>query len=192
MHWFDRLSRGVAERPGIPDLVSTRRGLLKGAAMATAAATVAPALARAAPRPLGRGSAGPACEECIRQALEQNQAKVNACSGPDARARPGAGGKKGAKKYPIPAQAARRAACRARARKSLGGALQGCAATACESNGVEKEQPPELGTHATCPEGTSACTKNMCCSAGDACCLCPSGPEGYICCAGVIGCTCCG
>jgi hypothetical protein len=188
MHWFDRLARATAEAPA----VSTRRGLFKGAAAVTAAAAVAPALASAAER-RAPGSAGPRCEACIAGALAANHEKIEACvRGGASRRLAMASGKKGLKKWPIPAEVARRMACRSKARKDLGGALAGCANNLCESPGVEKEQPPELSTHATCPEGTAPCTKNMCCAAGDACCLCPSAPEGYICCAGVIGCTCCG
>jgi hypothetical protein len=186
MHWFDRLARSAADGSAI----STRRGLLKGAAAVTAAAAVAPALARAE-TPAG---ARPTCEACIAEALTANHEKIEACTrkGGATKRLATASGKKGLKKYPIPAEVARRMACRSKARKDLGGALGGCANTACESPGVEKELPPGITSHYSCPEGTFPCTKNMCCAGGDACCLCPTAPEGYICCAGVIGCTCCG
>jgi hypothetical protein len=189
MNWFDRLARSAADGSAI----STRRGLLKGAAAVTAVASFGPALALGAER-RAPASARPGCEACIAEALAANHEKIEACTrkGGSSQRLATASGKKGLKKYPIPAEVARRMACRSKARKDLGGALGGCANTSCESPGVEKELPPEVTAHATCPEGTFPCTKNMCCAGGDACCLCPSAPEGYICCAGVIGCTCCG
>jgi hypothetical protein len=189
MHWFDRVSRGVAaggvaEGAGI----STRRSLLKGAFAASATAAFLPAAAGAATgagrgREARRAGLPPDCQDCFRAVAERGKQAVSAC-------KKASGGGRGKKK--TPAQAARQAACQAKAHKKWGRNEKLCRVFHCE--GGESEPvlpPPEVSGHASCPEGTARCTDHMCCANGDNCCICVNGFEGKVCCAGVIGCDCC-
>jgi hypothetical protein len=187
MHWFDHLSRQVAEGSG----TSTRRGLLRGALTASAAAAFLPAAASAATGGGARetrrdGSPGDGvigeCENCFARVANSGAEQVEACKKVQ-----GAG--RGKKKKA--SQAARQLACQAKAHKKWGRAETECR-LGCTGKEAEPELPPEaVGGHQQCPEGTARCTERMCCAIGDNCCICVNGFEGKVCCAGVIGCDCC-
>jgi hypothetical protein len=184
MHWFDRVSRQVAEGPG----TSTRRGLLRGALTASATAAFLPAAASAATgagagrEPRREGVIGE-CEGCYARVNNRGRELLEGC-----KAVKGVG--RGKKKKA--SQAARQLACQAKVHKKWGRAETGCRLFSCEGKESEPELPsPEVSGHASCPEGTARCTDKMCCAIGDNCCICVNGFEGKICCAGVIGCDCC-
>jgi hypothetical protein len=217
MHWFDRISREVAESSA----GATRRNVLKGATLAAFTLPFAPQLAG---RAAAAGVAGTAtreggvvqmppgyeqlytvnefCDKCLQDSYGRHDYQWKKC-GASSNAKPflkpkgggggkGGGGKKGGKKA-TPSKAARQLACQAKVIKSLDKELQGCRLHLCEGDS-EPPEPPPAGTEAVanlvCPSGTTVCTQTMCCYAGDACCVCAS-TGGFICCAGVIGCTCC-
>jgi hypothetical protein len=197
MHWFDRLSRGVAASEaaaaglGRESGISTRRSLLKGAFAATATAAFVPAAAAAAGATGGRvtrggGSPGDGvigeCESCFARVNNAGREAVEACKKVQ-----GAG--RGKKKKA--SQAARQLACQAKAHKKWGRTQTECR-LGCTGKETEPVQPPsEVSGHASCPEGTARCTDRMCCANGDNCCICVNGFEGKVCCANVIGCDCC-
>jgi hypothetical protein len=184
MHWFDRVAKRAAEAEGRG--LSTRRGLLKGVVGATAMAPLVAGLPASAATPRPRDVSGRTeCEECLAKAFDSSFKKMDDCF---KYSKPAKGAKKAS-----PAGVARRVACQAKARKRQGEQLAGCAVARCEGEGTRPEVPTGGGAtaHQQCPEGTARCTDQMCCAIGDNCCPCGSGPEGMICCAGVIGCTCC-
>jgi hypothetical protein len=231
MHWFDRLSRQVAESSaGATDEVasavataedgsdagSTRRTVLKGATLAAFTLPFAPQLAGHA---AAAGVAGTAtrehgvvqmppgyeqlestsefCNNCMTRSYGKHDYKWKACGAssnpkPFLKPKGGGGGKKATKKA-TPSKAAKQLACQAKVLKSLDKELQQCRMHFCEGDS-EPPTPPTPGVEAnpnpTCPSGTSICSREMCCYGGDACCVCAS-TGGFICCAGVIGCTCC-
>jgi hypothetical protein len=191
MHWFDRMSQQLAasERPAGG---STRRGLLKGAALATVAVPLVGAQAAGAAAPVARASnVSPdgvigECENCLARVNNAGREKIEGCSSRGARrlaARPG--GKKKMKA----SEAARRTACQAKARKKLAENLKSCGYFWCEA--PETPAAPAAEGKTQCPGGTSPCTAQMCCSSGDLCCPCGVTPEGMICCVSAIGCGCC-
>jgi hypothetical protein len=182
MHWFDRISREVAD----PAVVS-RRTVLKGGLAALALPFVPTALSRASG---GRTGFQPLdatfCANCLARVDYDHREELSSClSGGRRRvARP-----KGAGKKLTPAGAARKVGCQAKARRGLARDLLGCRKHFC-SDSEEPAENPETG-HSSCPGETSKCGATLCCYSGDSCCPCSGTPEGLICCAGVIGCTCC-
>jgi hypothetical protein len=189
MHWFDRVSRQVAEGSAN----STRRGLLKGALTASAAAAFLPGAAGAATGAAGGretrrdGSPGDGvigeCENCFARVQNRGREKLEAC-------KKVAGSGRGKRKKA--SQAARQLACQAKAQKKWGDNETACRLIYCGGKEAEPNPPSEaVSGHQQCPEGTARCTDQMCCAIGDNCCPCATGPEGMVCCAGVIGCACC-
>jgi hypothetical protein len=191
MHWFDRVSRGMAAVE-TPVRGSTRRDLLKGAALASVAvpligtpsASAAPAVA---PRTVGPGGVIGECENCLARVNNRGNELIENCSKPGAHrlARPKGGGKK--KKIKA-SEAARRSACQANARNKLAEALRSCGYFYCEA--PETEPVPTPGGGPTCAPGTKLCSNQLCCYGGDNCCPSKYSPEGFVCCADVIGCGC--
>jgi hypothetical protein len=205
MHWFDRMSRqlAVAEQPG----GSTRRGLLKGAALATVAAPLVGAGVARADGPTATASYNVSpdgviaeCENCFARVNNAGRELQQACSSRGAK-RPArlargktGGGKAGGKKKMKPSEAARRTACQAKARKRVAEALKACGYFYCEAPETPA-QPAPGGAGAegkfVCPPGTAPCSQKMCCANGDLCCPCAITPEGFICCVTAVGCGCC-
>jgi hypothetical protein len=196
MHWFDRMSRqlAVAERSGGG---STRRGLLKGAVLASVAVPLANAGSSAAAAPRATASnVSPdgvigECENCLARVNNKGKELIEGCSsrGTSRLARPKSGGKTGGKKKMKPSEAARRTACQAKARSRLAENLKSCGYFYCEA--PETPAVPAAEGKTQCPAGTGRCTDQMCCSSGDLCCPCGLAPEGMICCVSAIGCSCC-
>jgi hypothetical protein len=184
MHWFDRVSRQVADGSAS----STRRGLLKGAVAISAAAAFPPvaAAAGAGDRRQARRDADGVigeCQNCFARVQQRGPELVEACK------KVGGSGRGKKKKA---SQAARQLACQAKAHKKWGNAERGCALLHCTGDESEPALPPAaVSGHQQCPGGTARCTDQMCCAIGDNCCPCANGFEGMVCCAGVIGCACC-
>jgi hypothetical protein len=194
---------------------STRRTVLKGATLAAFTLPFAPQLAG---RAAAAGVAGAAtreggvvqmpgdyeqlesinefCSNCMARSYGKHDYKWKACgasSNPKPFLKPKGGGGKKATKKATPSKAAKQLACQAKVIKSLDKELQGCRLHFCEGDSEPPEPPPpgvEAVANPTCPSGTTICSDVMCCYGGDACCVCAS-TGGFICCAGVIGCTCC-
>ena len=190
MHWFDRISQGLAAAES-PVGGSTRRGLLKGAALASVAVPLVGARSATAAPAAGASTVGPGgvigeCENCLARVNNKGNELIENCSKAGARrlARPKGGGKKKIKA----SEAARRSACQANARKKLAESLKSCGYFYCEA--PEAEPVPTPGGGPTCPPGTERCTDQLCCYGGDACCPSKYSLEGFVCCAGVIGCGC--
>lgn len=196
MHWFDRMSQqmAVAERPGGG---TTRRGLLRGAALATAAVPLVGVASAGAHEPRAKASnVSPdgvigECENCLARVNNAGREKIEACSSRGTRgfSRPKGGGKAGGKKKMKPSEAARRTACQANARQKLAENLKSCGYFWCEA--PETPAVPTAEGKTQCPAGTGRCTDQMCCAGDDLCCPCGLAPEGMICCVSAIGCACC-
>lgn len=197
MHWFDEISRQAAESPG----GSTRRSVLKGATAAmfslpflagpierlSAAGTASQAAMGRAP--LRRETTSEFCSNCLNRSYADRNVQLKACgSGGAKRAKPKGPAKPG--KKITPANAAKQAACQARVMKDLNKELQGCRQHFCEGDSEPPTPSPVTGGESGCPSGTTRCSAELCCYGGDACCVCGS-TGGFICCAGVVGCTCC-
>jgi hypothetical protein len=195
MHWFDRVSQqlAAADRPGGG---STRRSLLKGAALASVAVPLVGVGSAGAkpPRATASGNVSPdgvigECENCLARVNNAGREKIEACStrGTKTLARPKGG--RGGKKKMKPSEAARRTACQAKARNKLAENLKSCGYFWCEA--PETPAVPTAEGKTECPAGTGRCTDQMCCAGDDLCCPCAIAPEGMICCVSVIGCSCC-
>jgi hypothetical protein len=219
MHWFDRLSRRIAEPPpdGLevqdPPTGSTRRNVLKGATIAALAFPLAPEalgrqavaaaagtatrsddVARMPPELQPRETISEFCDKCMQRSYGKHDYLWSKC-GPSANTKPflKPKGGKGKSTKTTPGKAAKQLACQAKVLKSLDKELQACRIHFCEGDSEPAIPPPSGATggeSSTCPGGTSKCTETLCCYGGDACCLCASTGD-FICCAGVIGCTCC-
>jgi hypothetical protein len=193
MHWFDRFSQTMAA-PERAAGGSTRRGLLKGAAMASVAVPlVGVGSAAAAPR-VTQGNVSPdgvigECENCLARVNNAGREKIEACSTRGTKTLAGPKRGKGGKKKMKPSEAARRVACQANARKKLAENLKSCGYFWCEA--PETPAVPTAEGKTQCPPGTGKCTDQMCCAGDDLCCPCAIAPEGMICCVSVIGCSCC-
>jgi hypothetical protein len=200
MHWFDRMAQQVA---AIDEAPATRRGLLKGAAVAAVAAPLASdGLAYAGIR-MEAYAAQSDCLRCLKTADQIFKDRMTDCA---LRAAYGEGRyakkpkpkpKKPPKKV-TPANGAKETECTAFARKKLINDSRHCRkGTACRP-------PPQPGPvpnpggggggggggGSTCAPGTTKCGAELCCYGGDSCCPCRAA-GGLICCAAVIGCTCC-
>jgi hypothetical protein len=206
MHWFDRFSKQVATSA---DARNSRRTVLKGAAVATAVLPFAPEATTYAANRVRRYLAVDLCLACLAGATKENQTgnllRVCLATTPKKRSLlapkggKGGGGKKGGKKPPKapeamkPAPAAKNTSCEAFAREQFLRDLEVCRTQACRTPAPPPEVVPSPtipgAGETSCPSGTSKCTDTLCCYGGDACCSC--GEAGSICCAGVIGCTCC-
>jgi hypothetical protein len=196
---------------------ATRRRVLKGATLAAFTLPFAPQLAGRAAAAGVAGTAATAtrehgivqmppgyeqlestsefCNNCMARSYGKHDYKWKACgasSNPKPFLKPKGGGG-GGKKKTTPSKAAKQLACQAKVIKSLDKELQQCRMHFCEGDS-EPPTPPAPGVEAnpnpTCPSGTTICSREMCCYGGDACCVCAS-TGGFICCAGVIGCSCC-
>ncbi|MBS1844521.1 MAG: hypothetical protein JST53_08910 [Actinobacteria bacterium] len=194
MHWFDRISRQVAA-PERTAGGSTRRGLLKSAAMASVAVPLVGVGSGAAAPRVTQGNVSPdgvigECENCLARVNNAGREKIEACSTRGTRALAGPKrGKGGGKKKMKPSEAARRTACQAKARQKLAENLKSCGYFWCEA--PETPAVPTAEGKTQCPPGTGKCTDQMCCAGDDLCCPCGLAPEGMICCVSAIGCSCC-
>jgi len=206
MHWFDRMSQQAADSPHR----ATRRSVLKGATLAT---LTLPFLPDAVSRASGAGAAGGTiekppgykplesinefCNNCLGRAYNLHNQVLKGC-GPAAGGakrleKPKVPGKKPASKKTTPSKAAKQLACQANVMKSLNKELEGCRLHFCEGDSEPPAPAPPGATEPsapTCPSGTTLCSQTLCCYGGDACCICGQTGD-FICCAGVIGCTCC-
>ncbi len=197
MHWFDRMSQQVT---ALPEARATRRGALKGAALAAAAVPLtSEALAYAGIR-MEAYAAQSDCLRCLHAADQIYKDRMSDCA---LRAAYGEGHyakkpkprpKKPPKKM-TPAQGAKETECSAYARKKLIKDVGACRKGSCRP--AAPSTPPSTGGGggggggvSTCAPGTTKCGADLCCFGGDSCCPCPSA-GGLICCAAVIGCTCC-
>jgi hypothetical protein len=198
MHWFDRMSKQFAAVP----TATTRRGVLRGAAVAAVVAPFAPGALAHANRRLRAANANEDCVNCLTQAAAKSQEAVAKCKGEAAKAsallqpKGGAGAKGGkGKKGMKPTEAAKRAACMSKAAKSFLKETTTCARFSCAGLG-ETAPPiahplPTTGSESSCPSGTMLCSGTLCCYGGDNCCPCAAVDGGSICCAAVIQCNCC-
>jgi hypothetical protein len=185
MHWFDRLSRQLA---AAPEVQTTRRGMLKGVGAAAVAAPFAsPAVAYAKNSIKGR-RAFSVCLNCVTAAHREYVADNRNIKKFFARY--------GKKPKLTAVQSAALASYLAGNRSAYIQDVNACrTGPACAPS--LPPLPPSGGTGTTtCPPGTGACPGGgdaiaTCCYGGDACCVCGNVSGGYICCAGVIGCTCC-
>jgi hypothetical protein len=187
MHWFDQLSRQLAAGP---EMQTTRRGVLKGAGAAAVAAPLAapfasPAAAYAKNSIKAR-QASSQCTNCLLGAYKEYKKDNKSIKKIFARY--------GRKPKLSAVQAAALTNYLAGNRRALIDDLNACrTGTPC----APPPPPPVTGTGGTtCPPGTGPCPGGggaivTCCYGGDACCVCANVTGGYICCAGVIGCTCC-
>jgi hypothetical protein len=198
MHWFDRMSKQFAAVP----TETTRRGILRGAAVAAVVAPFAPGALAHANRRLKAANANEDCVNCLARAAAKSQEAVAKCKGGGAKAsallqpKGGAGAKGGkGKKGMKPTEAAKRAACMSKAAKSFLKETTTCARFSCAGLG-ENAPPiahplPTTGSESSCPSGTMRCSGTLCCYGGDNCCPCAAVDGGSICCAAVIQCNCC-
>jgi hypothetical protein len=207
MHWFDRLSQQLAIGA---ETRATRRGVVKGGALAAvtiplAAPAASEAFTYARNRVRARASQN-ACLDCFAYATKLNNIQMHDCAtvphGPDgsllppgqhaterlARAKPKK--KKNKKKKKLrPWEAAGDTACQANARLNFWYNLEQCRTKTCVP-AAPPPSPAPNGNGSACSGGTTKCGDTICCYGGDACCPCTAA-GGLICCAAVIGCTCC-
>jgi hypothetical protein len=187
MHWFDRISRQLA---AAPETQATRRGVFKGLGVAAVGSPFASQAAAYANNRMKAKAAADDCLGCLTGALSDYKGRLQGCAqnyGGAAKKKP----KK--KKTTTPAKSAAELACAATAREKLLKKAELCRTSSrCRPTAPEPLPHPVTG-ELVCPSGTSACgpaPNTSCCYGGDACCTCAAA-GGYICCAGVIGCTCC-
>jgi hypothetical protein len=193
-HWFDRLSRVAAGDAGV-----SRRGLLVSTGLAAFGSTVlaSDSFALQAGK-LEARAAQTACEDCLNSEIKDHKKNLKNCdktgnifgiipNGPSK-------GKKPAKAPPVPA--AKKLACVVKAEAQHAFWMNDCARFKCRAPGM-KQQPPATNPDGTpvqggpaCAPGTSLCSQveGLCCYGDDACCVCG---KTHICCAAVVGCTCC-
>lgn len=204
MHWFDRATKQLAEAPN----ASTRRTALKGAAFAAFAAPFGSTAVTYAANQMRRLDSEADCLECLRHAGATYNRSVLACNVLEGKYRPllkpkggkgkapGGGGKKKKKKGVKPAEAVKEFTCLGYAYDKWLHNGQGCRIASCSGEGGEGPRLPEQGLESEkCPAGTGYCAAGLCCYSGDKCCKCENGgggTGGYICCASVVGCECCG
>ncbi len=197
MHWFDRLSRQIA---GAPEAQTTRRGVLRGVGAAAVAAPLASHTAVAVASPLASYTAtytkntikarqaSNGCSNCIVAAYRDYKSSNKYIKRLFARNGKGKHGK---------LTLVQAAALQSYLTSNRDAFIQD--ANACLTGPLcTPAAPPTVPVtgSTTCPPGTGPCpgggdTPVTCCYGGDACCVCANVSGGYICCAGVIGCTCC-
>jgi hypothetical protein len=198
MHWFDRLSRQLA---AAPESQTTRRAVVKGVGAAAVAAPFVSRSAAAAAAPLASHAAAYAknrmtarrasdtCSACLLKAYDNYAGGIQFCY--DLHTKIATGGGKNRKATPVSSAGMLR--CVSLIRGVLIDDLNVCrTGPAC----VPPAPPlPPAGSSSICAPGTTNCPGGgvtvICCFAGDACCPCGSVNGGWICCAGVIGCSCC-
>lgn len=190
MHWFDRMAQEVAT---LPEASASRRGLLKGAALAAVAAPLtSDSLAYGAVK-MEAYAAQAECLECLSYETRKNRISMEACGTAffdyiDHNPKPKKKKKKPKKLRPW--EAAGDTACQANARINFYFGLEDCRKKTCAPKGPAPTPGGGGGAtgQSTCPGGTSVCGPDTCCFGNDRCCPCQGG---LICCAAVIGCTCC-
>jgi hypothetical protein len=198
MHWFDRVSKQLAEVP----TESTRGSFLRGAAVAVAVAPFAPGALSYANTRLRRRDSNDDCLYCLNRAEANSKKRFTECRESTPKAGralqlPKGGGKGGkggkSKKGVKPSEAAKRAACMAKDSKRFLEETTSCVKLACAGFG-ETAPPPATGPNGGgtgCPSGTTFCSGTLCCYGSDNCCACALVSGGAICCASVIQCGCC-
>jgi hypothetical protein len=214
MHWFDRVAKGVAAAPEKP---TTRRSVLNVALKGTAVAAVAGPLSLdtvvyANNRMQGL-MASSACLDCLKAARSEYMARSFDCaykSGespiheagrftsllkPKKGGSPGKSGgsgkpKKRRKQRVLPWEGPAESACDAFFRGQFIKQVNACRKGACAPQAPPPVVAPESPSGTVCASGTTKCGATICCYGNDACCGCAA-TGGLICCAAVIGCTCC-
>ena len=189
MHWFDRMSKQFAAVP--PE--TTRRGALRGAAVAAVVAPFAPGALAHANRYLKAQTGNERCVNCLVQAAKKSQNAIAKCNGINPHItelqRKAGKGQKGAK----PSEAAKRAACLSKAAKTFLQETTYCTRVECANPGENAPVPaPGRPEGSTCASGTTHCSGTLCCYGTDNCCACATVEGGAICCVAVIQCSCCG
>ena len=206
MHWFDRMSEQLS---AAPEARTTRRVVLKGAALATVAVPLLPeGLAQAgtyagtyATNRFVARRAESDCLGCFSRATKKRQETLDGCPPPPAKLpdRPSRPlnilgkpktTKPKKKKVMKPPEAAKTVSCQTKRFFESYAELERCRTETCRPESPPPSPPPGNGGSGQCPAGTNKCGDTICCFGGDACCPC-SAAGGLICCAGVIGCTCC-
>lgn len=184
MHWFDRLSRGLA---AAPEAQTTRRGVLKGAGVAVVATPFTSYAAAYAKNTIKAQTASDACSKCLTDAYKDYKNTEKFWKKLFAKA-----AKKQGKL--TKAQSATLITYLINNRQTFIEDGNLCKRVPCAPASSPTTGPTDTGS-TTCPPGTSPCPgagySVICCYGGDACCVCASVDGGYICCAGVIGCQCC-
>jgi hypothetical protein len=202
MHWFDRMSEQFAAVP----TETTRRSVLRGTAVAAVVAPFAPGALAHANRWLRGSVAEEACSRCLGEAADELLKMTERCIGKKqkgAQLLPKAGGAKGgrggkgsqSKKGAKAAESARRISCMSTAAVIYASERLGCQRRDCRGShsptAPPNVHPGEEGGGSGCPSGTTRCSGTLCCYGNDACCACATVEGGVVCCAAVIGCTCC-
>ena len=200
MHWFDRMSKQFAAVP----TETTRRSVLRGTAVAAVVAPFAPGALAHANRWLRGTVAEEACSRCLGEAKDELLKNTERCFGKKqksgARLLPkGGGGGKGGKgsrsnKGTKAAETAKRTSCLASNAAVFAFESLNCQRRDCRGSHSPTAPPnvhPGEEGGSGCPSGTIKCAATLCCYGNDACCGCATIEGGVICCAAVIGCTCC-
>jgi hypothetical protein len=189
-HWFDRLSMTAAEGQGV-----SRRSAFKGAAAGVFAASAlsSPRVARAAAH-LEVRAAQESCRGCVYRVVDSENKQVHKCVATGGKSSRFVKKKKKPKAPPIPSAETINCIMGAQLRMVI--LLDGCRTKDCPNQGLpplDGSTPSPGGpTTSGCPPGTTSCSgTQLCCYGGDACCPCAGADGGVICCAAVIGCTCC-
>jgi hypothetical protein len=189
MHWFDRMSKQFAAVP----TETTRRSVLRGTAVAAVVAPFAPGALAHANRWLRGTVAEEACTRCLGEAADELLKATERCMGKKqkgGRGGKGAQSKKGAKA----AESARRISCMSTAAVIYASERLACGRRDCRGSHSPTAPPnvhPGEEGGSSCPSGTIKCSGTLCCYGNDSCCACATVEGGVICCASVIGCTCC-
>jgi hypothetical protein len=213
MHWFDRFSEGIATAA---DVRTSRRTLVKGAALATVALPFAPDGLAYATNRVNQRIAESECLNCFSFVTKEQNRRLAACAAASGGGTAGIfshallrpkgggsspGGSKPSKKNKTikPAEAPVEISCQARSELMFLGALETCRVKTCSLHPPGPAPAPGGGGSATpggggsgCSPGTTQCGATLGCYGGDSCCPCTTVEGGLICCAAVIGCTCCG
>lgn len=194
-HWFDHLSRAAAG-----DIDVNRRKLFVSTGLAAFGSTVlaSDAFALKVGKIEARATQT-ACEDCLNSQIKDHKRELKNCDksgniygvipkGPSK-------GKKPARAPAVPA--AKKLACVVQAEASHAYEMDQCARFKCRAPSRQINRTPPTNPDGTpvqgspaCAPGTSICSQvqGLCCYGDDACCACKGQ---FICCASVVGCTCC-
>jgi hypothetical protein len=192
-HWFDRMALRAAEGEAF-----SRRSAFKGVAVGAFAASAlnSPQVARAARHVEAKASES-ACRGCVFAVADSNNRQVLNCY------KTGGKASRFAKPKPKPAPPPKKPAvpsadtiaCILQVHAHTAVLLALCRTKECQNDPLPpiegNPSSPAPGESTGCPVGTNNCPGTpLCCYGSDLCCGCAAA-GGTICCAGVIGCTCC-
>lgn len=188
-HWFDRLAVSAAEGQGV-----SRRSVFKGAAAAAFAASAlsSPRVARAAAH-LEARAAQSDCRDCIFSTAADEVKAVHKCVSTGGKTSSFLKTKKSHPPKAPPIPSAQVINCILLRQAQAGQLFSLCRAGDCKNEGLPpldvSDPHPGGPTTSGCAPGTRGCPgTDLCCYGNDACCPCNGD---VICCAAVIGCTCC-